>query len=246
MRRGWRLLEVPLPGDHTLSVLAAARSPSSSPDLAHLLTVLWPLSALLGVVLAARLTQLLWREWRLRRAGIREIDAMDGPTFERRLALLFRGLGYRVEITGSARGDFGCDLLITRGDERAVVQAKRRQKPVGVKAVQEATAAAPYYKAIRAYVVTNSSFTAQAKKLAAANRVELWDREELVRRLLQSNGREIAATATAPAPPETAPSADGFCARCGQPVSERVRDYCLARSRRFGGLVYCYEHQRSL
>jgi restriction system protein len=227
-------------------MLAAARSTSSSPDLAHLLTVLWPLWVLVGVVLAARLAQLLWREWRLRRAGIREIDHMDGPMFERRLAVLFRGLGYRVEITGSAGGDFGCDLLITRGQERAVVQAKRQGKPVGVKAVQEATAAGPHYKANRAYVVTNNAFTPRARKLAAANRVELWDREELVRQLLRSNGRDVAATAVAPEPAGAAPSADGFCARCGQPVSVRVRDYCLARSRRFGGLIYCYEHQRSV
>src|SRR5438067_1415651 len=222
-------------------MLAAARSSSSSPDLTHLLTVLWPLWALVGVVLATRLAQVLWAQRRLRRSGIREIDEMDGLTFERRLALLFRGLGYGVEITGSARGDYGCDLLVTRGGERAVVQAKRRCKPVGIKAVQEATAACPHYKPNRAYVVTNSAFTPQARKLAAANKVELWDREELVRQLLRSKGREVAAPA-----PEARPSADGFCARCGRPVSERVRDYCLARSRRFGGLVYCYEHHRSV
>jgi restriction system protein len=162
---------------------------------------------------------------------------MDGPRFERRLALLFRQLGYRVEATGSVRGDFGCDLLITRGDERAVVQAKRSQNTVGVKAVQEASAARPYYKANRAYVVTNAGFSAQARKLAAASGVELWGREELVRALLRfGRGEEEAGE----------PDDGTFCARCGKPVSERVRAYCLARSKRFAGLVYCYEHQRSV
>ena len=37
-----------------------------------------------------------------------------------------------------------------------------------------------------------------------------------------------------------------FCARCAAPVSARVRDYCLARPKQFAGLVYCYQHQRSL
>ena len=162
---------------------------------------------------------------------------MDGRTFEHRLALLFRQLGYRVEETGGRGGDFGCDLVIVRGDERAVVQAKRWHKAVGIKAVQEATAARPYYKANHAYVVTNRTFTSAARKLAAATEVELWGRDELVRELLRvGRGSEQ--------PLE--PAGRSFCARCGEPVSERVRDYCLARSKRFAGLVYCYEHQRAV
>lgn len=218
-------------------MLSAARSTSTPPDVLHLLGVLWPLWLLVGLVLAARAARLLLEARRLRQSGIREIDVMDGPTFERRLGVLFRRLGYRVEATGSAGGDFGCDLLITRGDERSVVQAKRYHKPVGIKAVQEATAARAYYNANGAYVVTNRAFTAQARKLAAANGVKLWGRDELVRALLRSDGdgQQV-----------VEPETHAFCARCGQPVSERVRDYCLARSKRFAGLVYCYEHQRSV
>jgi len=230
-------LEVLLPADHTLCVLGAARSASTQPDVFHLLGLLWPLWVLLVAVLAARAAHFVWRERRLRRAGIREIDLMDGRTFEHRLALLFRQLGYRVEETGGRGGDFGCDLVIMRGDERAVVHAKCWHRAVGVKAVQEATAARPYYKANGAYVVTNRAFTAQARKLAAANGVELWGREELVLKLLRvAGGAEEAGEATS----------RSFCARCGEPVSERVRDYCLARSKRFAGLVYCYEHQRAV
>jgi restriction system protein len=226
-----------LSADHTLWVLSAAQSTSSQLDVWHLIGALWPLWVIFGLVLAAREAKLLWEERRLRRSGIREIDVMDGPTVERRLAVLFRQRGYRVEATGSAGGDFGCDLLIMRGDERAVVQAKRWQKAVGVKAVQEATAARAYYAANRAYVVTNAAFTPQARKLAAANGVELWGREDLVRALL-SDSRDEQETIE--------PEEGSFCARCGKPVSERVREYCLARSKRFAGLVYCYEHQRSV
>jgi restriction system protein len=218
-------------------VLAAARSTSTSFDLWHLVRVLWPVWVLIGAALTARAAQFLWTERRLRRSGIREIDGMDGPTFERRLAVLFRQLGYRVERTGGRGGDFGCDLLVMRGDERAVVQAKRWHKAVGVKAVQEASAARPYYKANGAYVVTNRAFTAQARALAAANGVQLWGRDELVRTLVRvGRGSEESLE----------PAERGFCARCGEPVSKRVRDYCLARPKRFAGLVYCYDHQRSI
>jgi restriction system protein len=193
-----------LSADHTLYVLAAARSTSTQPDVLHLLGVLWWLWLLVGLVLAAKAARFLWEDRRLRRSGIREIDVMDGRTFERRLGVLFRGLGYRVEATGSAGGDFGCDLLVTRGDERSVVQAKRYGKAVGIKAVQEAAAAQAYYDANGAYVVTNRAFTAQARKLAAANGVKLWGRDELVRELLRVDGGGRQASDPKPKPAASA------------------------------------------
>ena len=35
------------------------------------------------------------------------------------------------------------------------------------------------------------------------------------------------------------------CSTCGTRVSDKVREYCLGRPRRFGGKIYCYRHQRS-
>ena len=35
-----------------------------------------------------------------------------------------------------------------------------------------------------------------------------------------------------------------ICALCGKPVSEKAMQYCLAHQERFGGKIYCYEHQR--
>jgi len=227
-------------------VTLAVRSTSQSPDLLHLVGLLWPLWTLVGLVALGRVIKFLWEERRLRRSGIREIDRMDGPTFERRLGILFRALGYRVEATGSAGGDYGCDLVVSRDGERAVVQAKCWQKNVGVGAVQEAATARALYKASGAYVVTNRSFSKPARKLADANGVVLWGREELVRALIRTARRP------APEPPASAIEDagneldGGFCARCGAPVSERVRDYCLSHRNRFAGLVYCYEHQRAV
>ncbi|OPH54978.1 hypothetical protein BC351_30115 [Paenibacillus ferrarius] len=36
------------------------------------------------------------------------------------------------------------------------------------------------------------------------------------------------------------------CAECGKRVSEKVRDYCLERPNKFGGQVYCYDHQKTI
>src|SRR5206468_344452 len=139
-------------------------------------------------------------------------------------------------------GDYGAVLVVTQNRERIVVQAKRWTKNVGVGAVQEAVAAKGYYRCDAALVVTNRGFSAQAKTLAQANKVELWGRDELVAKLLAS-GR-------ARAPVEAVPSGTAAtqvhvvrCANCGITVSDKVRDYCLLRRDRFGGLVYCYPHQ---
>lgn len=225
-------------------MLVAASASPSSPSPFHLLEPLWPLWVLVALILLAKAARVAWIERRLRRAGIREIDEMDGPTFERRLARLFRDLGYRVEHVGAGGRDFGGDLLVSKGRERSIVQAKCWRKNVGVKAVQEVAAARGYYKAEQAVVITNRSFTEPARKLARANDVKLWGRDELVRRLLQARGADLVA---APGAPVAEPLGEAaFCARCGKPVSARVRAYCRLHRERFAGLVYCYEHQRSV
>jgi hypothetical protein len=35
------------------------------------------------------------------------------------------------------------------------------------------------------------------------------------------------------------------CAKCGAFLSSGVRDYCLARPKRFNGQVFCFRHQRT-
>lgn len=34
------------------------------------------------------------------------------------------------------------------------------------------------------------------------------------------------------------------CFFCGKPVSINVKDYCLTNKKRFGGRIYCFDHQR--
>jgi restriction system protein len=122
---------------------------------------------------------------RLHVAGIDDIDRMDGKAFEQRLWLLFTKLGYRVEQTPYS-GDYGADLIIERNNVRSVVQAKRYSKPVGLSAVQESFTAMARYGCSNAIVVTNRTFTKQAKELAHNNKVELWERERLIDELVRS------------------------------------------------------------
>ncbi len=111
--------------------------------------------------------------------SLQQVDLMTGAAFEQFLVALFRKFGYRVRHTGRVGGDYGGDLLVERAGKTCVVQAKRYLGHVGVAAVQEVLGARGYYAAASALVVTNSSFTDQARILAGANGVALWDRSTL-------------------------------------------------------------------
>jgi len=117
---------------------------------------------------------------RLKQSGIADIDDMTGRQFEEYLGTLFNSQGYSVSYT-PATGDFGADLILKRGKETVVVQAKRYKKTVGIKAVQEVIPAKGMYNASAAWVVTNSNYTKQALTLAKRNGVRMIDREQLIR-----------------------------------------------------------------
>src|ERR671915_976665 len=166
-----------------------AQVASAVVDLVGHLRWLW---LVVAVVVLGRLLQEIYERRRLARSGIREIDAMNGPTFERYLGIMFRRLGYEVEHVGSARGDYGADLVIRKNGTRTVVQAKRYGgERVGVRAVQEANAARAMYRCAEAMVVTNNAFTQQAEALAHAADVELVGREELIKALLDARASGV-------------------------------------------------------
>lgn len=147
------------------------------------------------------------------------------------------------------------NLVLRQGDEKTVVQVKRYKRSVGVKSVQEAVASKEYYHGDKAMVVTNNYFSRQARTLAKANQVELWDSDDLVSRLLSSkeaNSNDFASlTEGLPServalPPAINALATPICARCGTQVSAKVHEYCAAHADIFHGLTYCYDHQKEI
>lgn len=113
-----------------------------------------------------------------KKIDIGDFTKLNGYEFEEYLKNLFELLGYTVLKT-SLSGDQGADLIISQGDEKTVVQAKKYNGSVSNKAVQEIATARNHYKASKAIVVTNSSFTKSAIELALSNNVELWDGQKL-------------------------------------------------------------------
>ncbi|GEB78519.1 restriction endonuclease [Sporolactobacillus inulinus] len=95
-------------------------------------------------------------------APIEDVDKMKGAEFEEYLAPIYRSQGYFVKVT-KCTGDFGADLVLIKGNEKTVVQAKRYGGNVGVHAIYEVVGASGYYQASRKIVITNRHFTNNAK-----------------------------------------------------------------------------------
>lgn len=133
----------------------------------------------LGVIIIFSIWRAIRFKKRMQQSGIKEIDQMSGREFEEYIGTLFEGQGYRATYT-PATGDFGADLILKRGLEVVVVQAKRHQSSVGIAAVQEVIPAVKMYQANAAWVVSNSYYTKAAVKLANSNHVRMINRDELI------------------------------------------------------------------
>ena len=110
--------------------------------------------------------------------NISNLDELTGIEFEAAIANLYEHKGYEVQTT-KASGDFGIDIIAKKGSEILAIQTKRYIGKVGIKAVQEVSAGAFYYKATKAVVITNSFYTDPAKELAKKTGVTIIDKKRL-------------------------------------------------------------------
>ena len=99
---------------------------------------------------------------------------MDGQQFENELAQNYRKQGFKTTLTDGT-SDRGVDILIEKSGVRIAVQAKHysRGNRVGSPAIQKASGLLTRSDIDRVIVVTTSSFTPEAKKIAKNRGVEL-------------------------------------------------------------------------
>lgn len=98
-------------------------------------------------------------------------------SFECIVEQLYKKMGFHTELTPE-KGDGGRDIVAEKIDtgkkEKALVECKRYRKPVGVKLIRELLGVISNEKVNKGVLVTSSSFTRGAKKLAKDNpRIEL-------------------------------------------------------------------------
>lgn len=101
-------------------------------------------------------------------------DVKSGIDFERYIMDMLKHSGMHVEDTKRSH-DYGADLVVRHNLTKYCVQCKWSRNPVGVKAVQEVLGSLAIYNAQRGVVVTNSTFTSEARRLAIMNDVILFD-----------------------------------------------------------------------
>lgn len=109
---------------------------------------------------------------------IRELDnlrALSGIEFEQVVGMIFQRQGYAVSCT-RVSGDGGIDLNMILQDKRHIVQCKNWKALVGVKEVRELYGVLCHCRADRAFLVTTSRFTKEARAFAKrAKNLELID-----------------------------------------------------------------------
>lgn len=157
---------------------------------------------------------------------LERIDQMDGLEFEECVKELLELVGFRnVEMT--PRFDKGADLIATRDGERTAVQVKRRSSAVRKDAILQLCDGMEQYGCAAGLLVTNSFLTREAEDRARHYGIEVWDRRRIAE---YADGEE--------------PDLDtSHCAECGTDVTAGVTKFCLDQPGRFGGLVYCMQHQ---
>lgn len=111
---------------------------------------------------------------------MKHVDSLSGFEFEDYLEELFTEFGYKVKELPYSN-DYGADLIISKGFNEVVIQAKNYSGSVGNKAVQEVIAAKSHYKSDIGMVITNAYYTPNAIKTAAVSHIILIDRDGLER-----------------------------------------------------------------
>jgi len=104
--------------------------------------------------------------------------SMTGAEFEGFCANQLRACGWAVQLTPLCH-DQGVDVIAEKKGMRVALQCKLYSNPVGNKAVQEIAAGKVHQRAHFGAVVTNGTFTASAKELAATNGIQLLHHSDL-------------------------------------------------------------------
>ena len=134
----------------------------------------------LAVVATLLLLTFCIRFIRRRRGVPLSFDDMTGLEFEHYVAGLLKQNGFH-KVSLTERYDFGVDIIGVKDGVRWGIQVKRHSGLVKASAVRQVVTGLRIYKCDRAMVITNSTYSTVAQKLAQANDCVLVDRSGLKR-----------------------------------------------------------------
>lgn len=117
-----------------------------------------------------------------------KIDMMTGIEFEEFLLInILQKMGYSKLRTTATTNDYGVDIIGYKDEIKCAIQCKRYNSKVSNKAIQEIVAGKNHYRCEKAIVITNNYYTSNAKELAYDNKVQLLDRDDIIRVINRKN-----------------------------------------------------------
>ena len=137
---------------------------------------------LLGVFMVFVLKKVIWLIQKIYRLSqnlrLQDVDSMDGISFEHYMAQLLAERGYS-NVSLTEQYDYGVDIIAEKDGVRWGIQTKRYSGLVKAEAVRQVVTGLRLYGCDRAMVVTNSTYSNVAKRLAEGNDCVLIDRDGL-------------------------------------------------------------------
>ena len=154
------------------------------------------------------------------------LDGMTWREFELLVGEAFRLQGYRVTESGGAGPDGGIDLVLTKGNEKFLVQCKQwKAFKVGVDVVRELYGVMAAKGATGGFVVTSGRFTDDAKAFADGRNLQLVDGPklfEMIKQARQSLTTSTQQPASKPHVVQQEAAVEPACPQCGSSMVKRT------------------------
>lgn len=143
---------------------------------------------------------------------------MSWKEFEQLVGEAFRFKGFAVAETGGGGPDGGVDVVLTKGNEKFLVQCKQwRALKVPVNTVRELYGVMAARGAAGGYVVTSGEFTEDAVEFAKGRNIELINGPALFEMFSRVRSQPKSVPQTIAAAP-----ADPLCPQCGKTMIKRI------------------------
>lgn len=142
-----------------------------------------------------------WRDYKLYRSSIYDIDSKEIGDFKRHLNDVIVRLGYVIEWT-KHKDDNEVSMVASKDGVKVMLRAVRNGGAIGWQLIEESLKVMKFHGCHQLIMVTNKHFTVRAKEFAAVNGVILWDRDKLIKNLLDTKEEpafELATSKTSPA-----------------------------------------------
>ncbi len=154
------------------------------------------------------------------------LDGMSWREFELLVGEAFRLQGFRVAEIGGGGPDGGVDLILSKGNERFLVQCKQwKAFKVGVDVVRELYGVMAAKGAAGGFVVTSGRFTDDAKAFADGRNVQLVDGTKLLAMIKQAKQAMTSAAPSKISEPhmnQSSASVTPSCPQCGAVMVKRI------------------------